>query len=77
VSIVGSGDIASVLKDRDGFIFFASGVSNSQETRESEYQREKDLLMIQDKGKHIVYSDRFVCFILAQDTPSTKWKWNN
>jgi len=53
--IIGKGDIASVLKDRDGFIFFASGVSNSQETRETEYQREKDLLMNQDKGKHLVY----------------------
>jgi len=53
--IIGNGDIAQVLKDRDGFIFFASGVSNSQETRESEYQREKDLLMSQDKGKHLVY----------------------
>jgi nucleoside-diphosphate-sugar epimerase len=53
--IVGNGDIASVLKDRDGFIFFASGVSNSQETRESEFQREKDLLLSQDKSKHLVY----------------------
>lgn len=53
--IIGHGDIASVLQDREGFIFFASGVSNSQETRESEYQREIDLLMDQDKKKHIVY----------------------
>ena len=49
--IVGYGDIASVLKDRKGTIFFASGVSNSQETRESEYKREEDLLMKQNKNK--------------------------
>jgi nucleoside-diphosphate-sugar epimerase len=60
--IIGNGDIGSVLKDRDGFIFFASGVSNSQETRESEFQREKDLLMGQDKGKHLVYFSSLCVF---------------
>lgn len=53
--IIGHGDIASVLKDREGFIFFASGVSNSGETRESEYKREEDLLLKQNKNKHLVY----------------------
>lgn len=53
--IVGSGDIASVLQDRPDRIYFASGVSNSQETRESEYQREIDLLWEQDRRKHLVY----------------------
>lgn len=53
--IIGRGDIASVLVDRDDRLFFASGVSNSKETRESEYQREIDLLMSQDTEKHIVY----------------------
>ena len=59
--IIGHGDIASALKDlpaqagRKGFIFFASGVSNSAETRESEYKREEDLLMKQNKNKHLVY----------------------
>lgn len=53
--IVGHGDIASVLPDRDTVIFFASGVSNSRETRESEYKREKELLLNQDKDKHLVY----------------------
>lgn len=42
--IIGHGDIASALVDREDKLFFASGVSNSLETRESEYQREKDLL---------------------------------
>ena len=53
--IIGHGDIASVLPDKKGWIFFASGVSNSSEKRESEYQREIDLLARQDKKKHLVY----------------------
>lgn len=53
--IIGHGNIAKVLPERDDLLFFASGVSNSQETSESEYQREKDLLLKQDKTSHIVY----------------------
>ena len=53
--IVGGGDIASILPERDDLLFFASGVSNSQETRESEYQREVDLLLEQRRDAHIVY----------------------
>ena len=53
--IIGHGDIASVLTDREDRLYFASGVSNSQETNEEEYQREKRLLMQQDKWRHIVY----------------------
>ena len=53
--IIGNGTIASVLPERDDLLFFASGVSNSQETNEKEYQREIDLLLSQDKSKHIVY----------------------
>lgn len=53
--IIGNGDVASALKDRPGFIWFASGVSNSQEKREAEYGREVDLLLGQPKDKHLVY----------------------
>lgn len=55
--IVGDGDIASALKelDRPDLLFFASGVSNSKEKRESEYQREKDLLLEQDRSLRLVY----------------------
>ena len=53
--IVGRGDIASVLNDRDGAIFFVSGVSNSNESRESEFMREIELLDKQDKTKCIFY----------------------
>lgn len=53
--IVGNGNIASVLQDREDVIFFAAGVSNSNETREDEFQRELILLLDQDKQKHLVY----------------------
>ena len=53
--IIGNGDIASALPDKKNRLFFASGVSNSQETRESEYRREKNLIFKQDRNSHIVY----------------------
>ncbi len=63
--IIGHGDIAHALKDvaaRENFIYFASGVSNSRETRESEYEREKDLLLSQNKNKHLVYFGSLAIF---------------
>jgi hypothetical protein len=53
--IIGKGDIASVLNDREGAIFFASGVSKSTETKESEFLREIELLKKQDTSKCIFY----------------------
>ena len=53
--IIGNGDIASAIKDRKDLLFFASGVSNSRETRESEYRREINLLRKQNRNSHIVY----------------------
>mgnify|MGYP001560171469 CR=1 FL=1 len=57
--IIGKGDIATVIRDggldKDKFTFFCSGVSNSSELRESEYQREIDLLLSQDRAMHLVY----------------------
>ena len=55
--IIGNGDIAKMVckaepKDR---LYFCSGVSNSSETRESEYQREKDLLAKQRRDLKIIY----------------------
>jgi hypothetical protein len=63
--IVGNGDIASVLPNRKDLLFFASGVSNSKETRESEYQREQDLLLKQDPFKHVVYFGSLSIFYLT------------
>ena len=42
--IVGSGDIAKVLNDREGAIFFASGVSDSSCTDDGQFYREICLL---------------------------------
>lgn len=71
--IIGKGDIASVLPDRDDLIFFASGVSNSQETRTSEFSREKDLLFsLIDQHKKIVYFGSLSIFYA--DTPYTRHK---
>jgi len=53
--IIGRGDIGSILNDREDAIFFASGVSNSLEMRDSEYERERKLLSEQDKTKCIFY----------------------
>jgi hypothetical protein len=65
VEVIGNGDIASVLTEGvvGGYkLFFASGVSNSKETRESEYRREIDLLLCQNRKKHIIYFSSFTAF---------------
>lgn len=60
--IIGHGDIASVLTDREDRVYFASGVSNSQEKRRSEYEREKKLLLQQDPHRHLVYFSSLCIF---------------
>lgn len=70
--IIGSGDIASVLPERDDLLFFASGVSNSQETDPQAYQREVDLLLEQPTDAHIVYFGSLAIFYA--DTPYTRHK---
>jgi|SRR3990167_273356 len=70
--IVGRGDIASVLPKKSDLLFFSSGVSNSGETRESEYKRERDLLLEQHTGAHIVYFSSLAIFY--SDTRYTQHK---
>ncbi|MGU3374199.1 NAD-dependent epimerase/dehydratase family protein [Chryseobacterium sp. M5A1_1a] len=58
--IIGNGIIANAVKsyDREEFIFFASGVSNSLETRASEFEREFSLLKTvcnENKDKKLIY----------------------
>lgn len=58
--IIGNGLIAKSLTtiDSEDIIFFASGVSNSLETRESEFEREHELLksnIAKHPGKTLVY----------------------
>ena len=74
--IIGNGDIASALTDREDRIYFASGVSNSDELRESEYQREIGLLFTllseQNKHKRIIYFSSLCVFY--SDTRYAKHK---
>jgi len=60
--IIGGGAIAKALLDRDDRLYFASGVSNSQETRESEYWREIKLIQQQDKTRRFVYFSSLCVF---------------
>lgn len=55
--IIGHGDIAQALKAVDSYdrLYFSSGVSNSGETRQSEFDRELELLKKQDRSEHLVY----------------------
>ncbi|BAP29229.1 uncharacterized protein CHSO_0192 [Chryseobacterium sp. StRB126] len=58
--IIGNGIIANAVKsyDREDIIFFASGVSNSLETRASEFERESSLLKTvyeDNREKKLIY----------------------
>lgn len=75
--IIGNGDIAKALKeggvDREDTIFFASGVSNSQETRSEEFRREIDLLLKhQSDFKKLIYFSSLSVFYA--DTRYTQHK---
>lgn len=74
--VIGSGDIASALKDldRDDFIFFASGVSDSQCTDEEEFSRERLLLKEQDLSTKIIYFSTLSIF--DKITPYTIHKFH-
>ena len=54
--IIGNGLIAKSLQDTSGVVYFASGVSNSQETRESEFERERNLLKIYTDNPIVYFS---------------------
>lgn len=60
--IIGRGLLAKALNvlDKPNYLFFASGVSNSNETNESEFKRERDLLLSTLK-KHL-NKDLFLYF---------------
>jgi hypothetical protein len=55
MAIIGHGDLASVLTDREDITFFASGVSDSQCTDLNEFKREVDLLLRISHHQHLVY----------------------
>lgn len=72
--VIGNGDIASVLTDKENVTFFVSGVSNSGEKRESEFQREINLLMKQPKDRHLIYISTLS--IYYTDSPYVRHKKN-
>jgi nucleoside-diphosphate-sugar epimerase len=53
--IVGNGLIASALKDADNVTYFAAGVSNSSETKVTEFEREAQLLKAMPETNTLVY----------------------
>lgn len=55
MAIIGRGNIAEILIDRDDVTFFASGVSNSGCTDSYEFNREAQLLLEQPKDKCLFY----------------------
>lgn len=52
--VVGDGDIASVLIDREGITFLASGLSNSMNVTYSDFKREQAMITC-FKDTHVVY----------------------
>lgn len=75
--IVGSGNIASILRDRDWALFFASGVSDSGCTDKEQFKRETELLM-----NCAIRYQNYSCFYFSSisinfiDTPYTRHKKN-
>ncbi len=65
--IIGHGDIASAIPDRPDRLYFASGVSNSGETRLDEFLREASLLFDQDPHAHLVYFSSLCVFYSDTD----------
>lgn len=70
--IIGHGDIASVLNDRDGALFFASGVSNSSCSDHIQFHRER--LMLQDQDKRLCCFYFSSIFAPLKDTPYFRHK---
>jgi hypothetical protein len=70
--IVGHGNIASAITDRDSVIFFASGVSNSRCEDYKEFWRERDLLAQYyegDKMKRSLFYFSSIAVDLGVKTP--------
>ncbi len=72
--IVGHGDIANILKDREGALFFASGVSNSACEDQEKFKRERLLLMEQRQDLCCFYFSSI--FTDIKNTPYFDHKWD-
>ena len=69
---VGTGDIASAITDNDSFTYFASGVSNSLETKKAMFDRERALLLATFRCNTLVYFSTLS--IYSKKSPYTKHK---
>lgn len=75
--ILGYGDIGSALTDREGALFFASGVSNSNCTDPQQFKREMELLVelsISHRGYCCFYFSSM--FAETKDSPYFRHKLN-
>lgn len=70
--IVGNGLIANAFNDIDDVIVFASGVSNSTERRQEEFDREVALFRAMPKHSFMVYFS--TTSVYEQPTPYTRHK---
>lgn len=72
--IIGNGSIASMLNDREGFLFFASGVSNSQTVDPRQFIRELLLMKEQPLNLCLVYFSTISVFEKKSDYTIHKLK---
>lgn len=70
--IIGKGDVANVLKDREGAIFFAAGVSDSMCEDRDEFRRERTLLLSLPKNLCLFYFGSISMYY--KDSPYTRHK---
>lgn len=78
MAIIGKGSLAKLLNDRDGFVFFASGLSNSQMQWDIQKTKEEGTRLGEEFGRSSARGEMFVYFssisIFTHDTPYTKHK---
>jgi hypothetical protein len=72
--IIGNGNIAKVLIDRDDLVYFASGTSNSSCVDKLEFERELEMIKSIDSSLHIVYFSNLG--IYYKNDPYTNHKIN-
>lgn len=72
--IIGNGSIASMLNDRDGFRFFASGVGDSSCNSGVEFVREKRLIKDYWPGEFSMFVYFSTISIFTHYTPYTQHK---
>lgn len=73
--IIGNGNISSVIQDRKDVTFWCSGVSNSAETRLTEFKREMDMVIeyaLKNQMAHLVYFSSLSVY--RQDDPYNQHK---